>query len=248
MDGARDWEVYMWYGLRISSEVDPDFASATEELLRSTLRMLILAVGGICAVGYVLANVTVWHTHVIMVSYVLLTVAIPSALALRWMRRRLPVAQFTWLVGLTAAITLAAYLFQKPEITFLYIVLPLVASVTMGWTVGLLTEVGVGGLTWWLSLTQPALPQYAGYSPVIILGGAISGVMGWATTHALLTLTQWSLFSFEQARQEMEEAREQRLELKQVQADLIHANRELARLSDSLRAMCQIAEEARQAK
>lgn len=238
----------MWYGLRMSLEVDPNLASATEELLQSTLRMLILAVGGICAVGYVLANVTVWHTHVISLSYVLLTIAIPSALALRWMSRRLKAAQFTWLVGLAAAITLAAYLFHRPEITFLYIVLPLVATATMGWTVGLLTEMVVIGLTWWLSYTELAHTQYAIYSPIIVVGGAISGVLGWATTHALLTVTEWSLFSFEQVRQEMEEAREQRLELKQVQADLIHANRELARLSDSLKAMYQIAEQARQAK
>jgi signal transduction histidine kinase len=46
----------------------------------------------------------------------------------------------------------------------------------------------------------------------------------------------------------MEEAREQQMELRQIQQDLIQANQELARLSDRLRAMHQVAEEARRAK
>jgi signal transduction histidine kinase/CheY-like chemotaxis protein len=46
----------------------------------------------------------------------------------------------------------------------------------------------------------------------------------------------------------MEDAREQRMELKQTQEDLIQANRELARLTDRLKAMHQVAEEARRAK
>jgi signal transduction histidine kinase/CheY-like chemotaxis protein len=86
------------------------------------------------------------------------------------------------------------------------------------------------------------------YSLGIIAGGAFTGLLGWTATHTLLTVTQWYLFSFQQARQKMEEAREQRVELKQTQEDLIQANRELARLSDRLKAMYQIANEARQAK
>ena len=43
-------------------------------------------------------------------------------------------------------------------------------------------------------------------------------------------------------------SQDRRMELKQVQEDLIQANRELARLSDRLKAMHQVAEEARRAK
>jgi signal transduction histidine kinase/CheY-like chemotaxis protein len=82
----------------------------------------------------------------------------------------------------------------------------------------------------------------------IIAGGALSGLFGWIATRTLITATQWSLFYFDQARQEMEDARDQKLELKQIQEDLLQANQELARLSDRLKAMQQVAEEARQAK
>ena len=104
------------------------------------------------------------------------------------------------------------------------------------------------GLVWWLS-HSPVMPYLTTtYSLGIIAGGAFTGLLGWTATHTLLTVTQWYLFSFQQARQKMEEAREQRVELKQTQEDLIQANRELARLSDRLKAMYQIANEARQAK
>ena len=46
----------------------------------------------------------------------------------------------------------------------------------------------------------------------------------------------------------LQQARNERLELKQAQQDLVHANAELARLSERLQQMCQIAEEARLAK
>jgi signal transduction histidine kinase len=238
----------MLYGLRISAKADPDFSSDATELLQSTLRTLIFAVGGICTTWYILANVTTWHIRVIQVSYVLLIIAISSVIALRLLSRRLLVAQSIWLNGLAAAVTLAIYLFQQPEIAFLYMLLPLVTATTIGWLASLVMEGVIVGLVWWLSHGQlmPSVP--AAYIPVIVIGGAVSGVLGWAATRVLLAVAQWSLFDLERVRREMKEAREQRMELKQVQEDLVLANRELARLSDRLKAMHQVAEEARQAK
>jgi signal transduction histidine kinase/CheY-like chemotaxis protein len=238
----------MWDGLRISSKGDPNFISAVRELSQSTLRTLIFATGGICFAWYVTTNVTSWHVTVTSVSYVLLVVAVTSFVAVRLMPRHLLAAQAIWLIGLVVAIFLAIYLFQRPEIAFLYMLLPLISSVTMNWPAGLATEGAIAGLVWWLSHSQGMPPLPPAYSPVIIAGGALSGMLGWAATHALLTVTEWSLFSFEQARREMEDAREQRMEFKQVQQDLIQANQELARLSDRLKAAHRVAQEARQAK
>jgi uncharacterized membrane protein len=103
----------MWYGLRMSSKVDPDLVSITNELLQSTLRTLVLAMGGICTAWYIVANITTWHTMMIEVSCVLLVVAVSSVVALRLSSRRLLVAQLVWLSGLAAAVTLAAHLFQR---------------------------------------------------------------------------------------------------------------------------------------
>ncbi len=79
---------------------------------------------------------------------------------------------------------------------------------------------------------------------------AIWGTMAliWGALHSTRQAIEWSWASYERVRQLLEEAREQRVELKQTQEDLIQANRELARLSDRLKAMYQVAEEARRAK
>jgi len=133
-------------------------------------------------------------------------------------------------------------------VAFFYALLPLMAVLTVGWPAALLAEGLVISSVLLLSLTSLLPTMSTGYEAGIIIGGALTGILGWASTQTVLTVTQWSLFYFEQARQRMEEAYEQRIELKQTQQDLVLANRELARLSDRLKAMYQVAEEARQAK
>ena len=238
----------MWYGLRLSSETDPDFISSTTELMQSTLRTLIYAIGGIGLVWYAVVNFTSLWTIVPNVSLVLLVFTVSSVSAIWLLPRRLLLAQSIWLVGLLAAITLALYLFQRYEIVFLYMLLPFVATITMTWPAGVLTGGIVLGLMWilsqgWLSFSLPASSI-----PIVLIGSAFSGVLGWAAIHTLLTVTQWSIFSFRQAREQVEEARDQRIEFKQIQQDLILANRELARLSDRLKVMHQVAEDARRTK
>ena len=238
----------MWYGLAVSSQADPDFASWTGELLNSTMRTLIVATGGGLLVWHVVATTT-WPTTIgPAVFAVSVIIALGSALAVWLLPRQLLLAQGVWMLCLTAAITLAISLFQLPELAFFYVVLPLIAMVVVGWPGGVVAEGLVVALAWWSSsgATIPRLPSP--YALAIVVGGAFTGLLGWAITHVLLTVTQWSVFSYEQARRKMEEARGQQLELKQVQEDLIQANRELARLSGRLRAMHLVAEEARRAK
>jgi len=120
--------------------------------------------------------------------------------------------------------------------------------VSIGWPGALLSGGLVTVLVGWLTLS-PAISAFPPtYGTVITTGAAITGVIGWVATRSLLTVTQWSLFSLERAQQKVKEARDQRLELKQVQQDLILATSELARLSDRLKALHQVAEEARRAK
>ena len=70
----------------------------------------------------------------------------------------------------------------------------------------------------------------------------------WVALRFAQTSTQWSWANFDYMRALLEEARTQRLHLKEVQQDLNQANAELARISDRLRAMYRVAEEARRAK
>ncbi len=238
----------MLHELRISLRAEPDLASAAADLSKSTLRTLIFATGGICLIWYVVANFTEWWRIVPALSYALIAVVIPSLVALHLVSKRLLVAQSIWVLGVMAAITLALYSFRKPEIAFFYMLIPFVATIAITWVAGLLSEGVVLGLLWWLSQAQLAPSPSSTSGVIILVGGAIAGALGWAVINVLLTVTQWSLFSFEQARREIEAAREQRVELKQAQGDLVQANQELARLADRLKVMHHVAEEARRTK
>lgn len=237
----------MWYALRISPRADPDFASSAADLLRSTSRSLIVATGAAFLIWYTIIVIS-WPARMIIADPIALTVIVTSVLAIWLGSKRFLAAQALWQVGIAGAIALALHIFQLPEIAFLYMLLPLTAVVSVGWPFGLFSEGLVIALVLWFPHTLLIPPLSTSYVLAIAISGVFSGLLGWAATRTLLTVTQWSLFSYEEARKKMEDARTHRMELKQTQEDLVQANRELARLSDRLKVMYQVAEEARQAK
>jgi signal transduction histidine kinase/CheY-like chemotaxis protein len=241
-------EENMQDNLRLSSNGDPAWASMAASLLESKLRKFIIATMALYGIWYLVANLTDLWISVPNITLVVLTIGLPSFVALWLLPRRSMAAQIIWLAGVVLSITLALYLFQQPEFAFLYALLPLLTTATVGITAGVLAEVAVASLVWWIPRSgfMPALSDLHGMS--VVIGGAITGVLGWAMAHEFLAATEWLLRGFQQAHREVEEARNQRMEYEQVQGDLLQANRELARLSDRLKAMHRIAEEARRAK
>jgi hypothetical protein len=122
----------MWAGLRISPEADAEFASSVTELLQSTARSLIVALGG-AYLAFVLAT-AVWPEELAVNIWLgLPLVLVTSAVAFRLLPRHYWVAQGIWQAGFVGVIGLATYLFQAPEIAFLVALLPLLAVVTVGW-------------------------------------------------------------------------------------------------------------------
>jgi signal transduction histidine kinase/DNA-binding response OmpR family regulator len=158
------------------------------------------------------------------------------------------IAQVIWLVSLSLIIVFSLYLFQQPILALLCALLTLVASVTIGWQASLLTEILIYIALWWIIPSVQALPSLSSLRLVILIASAVSGIIGWAVTNTLFTLAVWALYSREETRRKMEDAFEQRLELKETQEDLIQANQELARMSFRMQTLYQEAEEARQAK
>ena len=238
----------MWHTLRVTAQVEQDPASATIELLQSTSRHIVVIISGVCLVWSMVAPL-IWKDKLIPITLLITPiVGLTCAFTLWFLSARFLLAQAIWQVGLSAAIVVTINTFQQPLIGLAYALLPLMAVVTVGWPAGLIAEGWVIALVWWLASgsSTPALPF--GHGLAIVSAGAVTGLVGWASTRALLTVTEWSLFSSEQARRKMEEADERRMELQQIQEDLLHANRELARLSDRLKAINQVAEEARRAK
>jgi signal transduction histidine kinase len=210
------------------------------ELMQATSRTLILFVLGLdlallIAAGFWLESL---GSALLAVTPI---VAVTCLLGIHFLPRYYLTSHLIWQAGLAVAISLALLLFRRPEIAFAYALLPLLAVVTMGWPAGLLALLTVGLLT--LPLPLPTI-----YRIGFLLAGIVTGALGWASTHALLMATQWSLYSYNLASKRADEALEQRVEFKQIQQDLVRANRELARLSDRLRTMQQVAEEARRAR
>ncbi len=149
---------------------------------------------------------------------------------------------------MAAAIALMAWRLDDPYLLLLLAALPLLAS--MG---------GTGRLVVFSELTVAALLAASGAISgfvllpdstrhLVLYMGALSGVVGWSSSRRMLQSVDQSVNDYLKARETLDEQREQRLRLVQTQEDLVQANRELARLYDRLKAMTQVAEDARRLK
>ena len=162
--------------------------------------------------------------------------------------RHFGAAQVVWHVGLAGAIALSLYLSGIPEVAFAFALLPLMAIVTVGWPAGLLAEGLIVALVWGLFPHVLGQPLPLRVSAGAVLGGALTGLLGWASARSLLTVTQWSFYHFEQARESRDEARERRAELARVLKELDQAYYRLERANHALILARSEAEEAREAR
>ena len=236
----------MWRTLRASSQAE-DLIEPIQDLLKSTSYRILLVVGIVILLA--LSAGAIWPEELSVKMWTIAPIALVTyLLALRLLPQHFLLAHAAWQIGIGGVIAATVSVFQLPEIAFLAMLLPLMAVVTGGWPLGVLSQALVTLLALALhrGLVTPVPPPTYGW--LIGIGGMIAGLLGWAAIQSLLTVTQWSLYSYRQARDKVEEARNQRLEFKQVEGDLLQANQELARMAERLRAMNDIAEEARQAK
>src|SRR5262245_58216744 len=108
----------MWHSLRSlhlvpALSADPHLLDSQRDLLQSTLRFLIYATAGICAVIYILVN-TLQAAHITSLTLALLPIVACSYLALQLASRQFRLAMVTWLGGAVFSITLAWALLQDP--------------------------------------------------------------------------------------------------------------------------------------
>ena len=239
----------MWRGLRLSSnQIDPEFAASVHGQVESALRVLI-AVSCLIGLGwYVVAHLSTWWPLLSTSTLALFALAVLSVLALIALPARPLAAVSLWLAGSVLLVVWIAASLQQPWIVALAAVFPMLASVLVGARAALVTEVGVAGALVWLA-SNPAMPEYTGpLCAAVVAGGAIAALAGWVVTRPLGTVVDWAHWSLTQAQKEMDDARLRKMELQQMQLDLVQANQQLARLSDRLKALTEAAEEARRAK
>jgi signal transduction histidine kinase/CheY-like chemotaxis protein len=238
----------MWHLNRLYARNPITSLSIVDDLTFSATRNLMITAGLFFPTSVLIiggeASTFVINVLFAVVGILLLLLFI----AYRLMANYYLASQLLWQIGLLAAIVTGIWATQAPEIALLCGVIPLISVMTLGIPGALLSGLGVIVISIWLGNTA----LFPDLSPVmswmIVAMAVFSGLVGWAATNPLLTAAEWSLFGMEEARKHLNDAREQRVELLQIQEDLVQANRELARLSDRLKVLQQVADEARQAK
>ena len=143
---------------------------------------------------------------------------------------------------------LSGFFAQQPELLLILLPLSTIGVLIVDWWYGILVVAMLFVETWLLGefglvgLTTPTDLQ------IILLGGVIGVIAGWAISRSLLVASIWAVDGYLRAQIEMDEARKNRMELKQIQDELLHANNELARLTERLKVLHQVAEQARRVK
>ncbi len=223
-------------------------AASLRDLPISQARSIVL----LTALGLVASTVIVAGESptALMTSLFLLAsaFALISWLAWRVLARRYILALVVWQGALLVLFVAGALLLDQPEVLLLAALLPLISASTLGGRYAIGASLLV--LVWMFVLQTNQGSAWLPSQEIarILVFGALAGAVGWSATTHMRTLTSWAIAGFESAHKNLEDAREQRVELLQVQEDLSRANVELVRLADRLARLQHVAEEARQAK
>jgi len=208
----------------------PEQGSTLDDLLKSKARSVI----AITAVSFLAAATILSAAASIPLMSRLFGISIVFGLvslaAYRMLEKRYLLAQVFWQATLAGLIFSSSAIFGRAEVVFFAALLPFISAITLGWRFAVIAELAVAGLLAWVQTGPGFDPLPADYPGMILSFAAFGGLLGWTATTHLLAAASWALYSFGQARQNLEEAREQRLELQQSQEDLSKANLELARL------------------
>jgi len=222
------------------SRIVPSFQDDTLQDLQARVLYLILPGSVFCGQALILlAAAYHWPLNISLLGMILTLFPIGTWLLLsRWHRAR------PWaLVIVYLAITfLSARWLDSPAIPCFLAVPAALATLLLGARHGFLVSLVMSALL----LTNAALFGDAG-----LLSRIVALIVIWATqafTWTAMKGVESSSFRYEEMSGSLEAARDQRVQLKQTQSDLVQANVELARLSERLSVMRRVAEDAHRAK
>lgn len=218
------------------------------DLFIMVTRSITLFLTAICLFFLYIIGAAMPSLYLAGVTMVSLVLVITAALTLRLVTNQPFLGKSVLQVGVVIGACLAMYFFKIHEISLILILLPMLAVITGGWLLGLLSEVGLIVVVIVLGFFPAFAPLPGVYPWLIVCGAAILAGMCWIAQAAPFSMIRQANAESKMARDLMNETRQQRLELFQIQEDLLHANRELARLSIHLKALTQVAEEARRVK
>ncbi len=224
------------------------YAGAIDGLLRDTVRSLIVVSGLFWLTSTLLITAGWSGERLPGLLACLIAVSALFLLAYRISTRSYYGALLAWLAGMFLAIFGGALLLDNQNLLLLAVVLPLLAAITAGGGAGAAVELTLVVLAWAVTQTPWGAAWSESQVLFVLVAGGFSGLLGWVARRDLEQMVRWSQTYLDGAQATLGAMREQRLELEQSRSDLIQVNRELKRLSERLKVMEHIAEEARQAK
>ncbi len=156
-------------------------------------------------------------------------------------------AHLLLLTAFSSMVAVTIQWFDAPAIVLLLLIPPVLAGLWAGWLASMLV---------WSAMTALLLMLTPGGAAAMVEVSVVAVAAVMALLAAVVWVVSWEFASelsqtwqrAEHAQHLVEEARSQRLELRQAEEDLMQANREQARLLNRLEALHLIAEEARQTK
>ena len=238
----------MWHFERKTALSQIEHAATMRDLLQTTARNLV-TVGSIFWLVCAVVMTGDWGVDRILNLFLcMVSVGAIFAAAYYLIPRNYLAGLVLWMAGTLLAIVWWSWMLQSPYVLLFMTILPLIAVITISGWAGLVMQIVVILIVWAVGQTSYGAPVAGSSSWVIIAAAIFCALLGWITRRELLVLADWSMSGFDTARANLLEMREQRLELEQSREDLVHANRELTRLSERLKVLELMAEEARQAK
>jgi signal transduction histidine kinase/CheY-like chemotaxis protein len=230
------------------TDANPESRLSFTEFQKSTFRMILILSGSACLAWQLLVFALHPENLLGYDGLILLLVVVVNGMAI-WLLERFSGASVAiWGVGVSIIVGISTVAYRQPVASMFYILIPLIAVTLFGWLAGLMVAGLSAVVMVLLGRLIPGISIQNEYLLPVVIGGIVISTIGWVVRHSMIETIRVYWENYERATAGIEEARQQRLELKQTQEDLILANRELTRLAKRLEVLEQIAEEARRAK
>jgi signal transduction histidine kinase/DNA-binding response OmpR family regulator len=236
----------MWQIYKPRQKSDKGFSAIVEDLQRSTGRSILGSILAACLIAFFAVIITFpfsWNFWLVMG-----IVFFSCAASYLVLNRSIGISHLLLIAGLISAIGLARYFFPIPEIVLLCAFLPMLSAVTVGWPAALFTEAAVLAFFFLLPSHGADSGNPGLYFLYLAAGGTLGALLGWSSIRSLFTVVSWSTYHFDQAQQNMEEARRHRGHMAQMLKDLDLAYYRLERANAALAAAWSAAEEAERFK
>jgi len=238
----------MWQIFRQPRGGQPEFVAVAHELIQSTSRNIIWLICGVYCLWHIIATAT-WVRELGASTWLITVIIVATSTVTLWLLpRNFLLAHCLWWLGLGGGIVLALCLYDRPEIAFLLVLLPFIATIIIGWVAGLALEALITILVVYLTIGPAFSPLSIPFGAIVIISGALSVLLAWASARIFAIATQWAVSSLTDSYRHLQSAREDRAQLTVTLKSLDQAYFQLERANAALFIARREAEAAEQSK